>query len=49
MKLYLARELEEQIIHYISSDATQKLTGRIETNKSRNDIKVYWPFWGSLQ
>lgn len=47
--LEMYNKLEEQIIHYISSDATQKLTGRIETNKSRNDIKVYWPFWGSLQ
>ena len=42
-------KLEEQIIHYVSPEAKQRLARRIETNKSQNDVRVYWPFWGDLQ
>ncbi|OFN54247.1 hypothetical protein HMPREF2542_04705 [Streptococcus sp. HMSC034B05] len=42
-------KLEEQIIHYVSPEAKQRLARRIETNKSQNDVRGYWPFWGDLQ
>ena len=42
-------KLEKQIIHYISPEATQRLKRRIDTNKSKKDYRVYWPFWGDLQ
>ena len=42
-------KLEEQIIHYVSPEAKQRLARRIKTNKSQNDYRVYWPFWGGLQ
>ncbi|ALF28063.1 hypothetical protein RN88_05975 [Streptococcus intermedius] len=47
LKMY--NKLEEQIIHYVSPEAKQRLARRIETNKSQNDVRVYWPFWGDLQ
>ena len=42
-------KLEEQIIHYVSPEAKQRLARKIKTNKSQNDYRVYWPFWGGLQ
>lgn len=42
-------KLEEQIIHYVSPEAKQRLARRIETNKSQNDVRVFWQFWGDLQ
>lgn len=42
-------KLEEQIIHYVSPEAKQRLARRIKKNKSQNDYRVYWPFWGGLQ
>lgn len=47
--LEMYHKLEEQIIHYVSPEAKQRLARRIETNKSQNDYRVYWPFWGDLQ
>ena len=47
--LEMYNKLEEQIIHYVSPKAKQRLARRIETNKSQNDYRVYWPFWGDLQ
>lgn len=47
--LEMYHKLEEQIIHYVSPKAKQRLARRIETNKSQNDYRVYWPFWGDLQ
>lgn len=47
--LEMYNKLEEQIIHYVSPKAKQRLVRRIETNKSQNDYRVYWPFWGDLQ
>ena len=47
--LEMYNKLEEQIIHYVSPEAKQRLARRIERNKSQDDYRVYWPFWGSLQ
>ncbi|VED66746.1 MULTISPECIES: hypothetical protein [Streptococcus] len=47
--LEMYHKLEEQIIHYVSPEAKQRLARRIETNKSQNDYRVYWPFWGDFQ
>lgn len=47
--LEMYHKLEEQIIHYVSPKAKQRLARRIETNKSQNDYRIYWPFWGDLQ
>ena len=47
--LEMYNKLEEQIIHYVSPEAKQRLARRIKTNKSQNDYRVYWPFWGGLQ
>lgn len=41
--------LENKIIHYISPDAKEKYSRRIEYNKNNTGDRVYWSFWGDLQ
>lgn len=44
-------KLEYKIIHYIPSNATERLKYRMERNKNKkqNGYVVYWRFWGDLQ
>lgn len=44
-------ELENKIIHFIPSDAKERLKNRMEYNKNKtqNGGVVYWKYWGDLQ
>ena len=44
-------ELENKIIHFIPSDAKERLKNRMECNKNKtqNGGVVYWKYWGDLQ
>lgn len=42
-------ELEKIIIRYISPEAKDIYSRRINCNKEKNGDKVYWSFWGDLQ
>lgn len=46
---HLFDQLENKIIHYISSDAKDRYERRINYNKEKNGYIVYWSFWGDLQ
>lgn len=41
--------LEKSILHFTPIEAKNKLRRRIEFNKEKNGIRVYWNFWGDFQ
>ncbi|WP_252214225.1 hypothetical protein [Clostridium sp. VAP41] len=41
--------LENKIIHYISPDAKERYSRRVEYNKNNTGDRAYWSFWGDLQ
>lgn len=41
--------LEKSILHFTPIEAKNKLRHRIEFNKEKNGIRVYWNFWGDFQ
>ncbi|MDT0192887.1 hypothetical protein [Exiguobacterium sp. BG5(2022)] len=43
------KELEKQIVRYVSPKAKDSYMRRINYNRERNGYTVYWSFWGDFQ
>ncbi|WP_074033995.1 hypothetical protein [Exiguobacterium sp. AT1b] len=43
------KELEKQIVRYVSPKAKDSYMSRINYNRERNGYTVYWSFWGDFQ